>query len=91
MFTTLEAADRLEVSRNTLLRWIRVGLIDDVGRDWRGWRIWSSDDIEKTRAFKIAYHRRSRESAEPPRPKAGEIKKGVADSMLTYGRAGRFA
>ena len=40
MFSTAQAAERIGVSKNTLLRWLDEGLTEDVERDWRGWRLW---------------------------------------------------
>jgi predicted site-specific integrase-resolvase len=56
MFSTIEAANCIGVSKNTLLRWLDDGLIDDVQRDWRGWRVWRQRDIERIKAFKSEYH-----------------------------------
>ncbi|MHC4618804.1 MAG: helix-turn-helix domain-containing protein [Planctomycetota bacterium] len=56
MYTTVEVARRLSVCKSTLLRWIHAGLIPDVRRDWRGWRMWSERDINKAKAFMEAYH-----------------------------------
>ena len=56
MFSTIEAAQFVGVSKNTLLRWLDEGLIDDVKRDWRGWRVWMQQDIERIKAFKLEYH-----------------------------------
>ena len=56
MLSTVEAAKRIGVSKSTLLRWLDEGLVEDVERDWRGWRVWSEKDINKTKAFMEAYH-----------------------------------
>ena len=58
MYSTFQAAKKIGVSKNTLLRWIADGLIEDVRRDWRGWRVWSQEDIDSVKVFKDAYHRR---------------------------------
>ena len=67
MASTVEAARQIGVSKNTLLRWLDGGLIEDVERDWRGWRLWGDQDIERVKAFQQAYHskprRRKRRSA----------------------------
>ena len=60
MVSTAEAARRIGVSKNTLLRWLEGGLIEDVARDWRGWRVWSDQDIERARTFQQAYHSQPR-------------------------------
>jgi predicted site-specific integrase-resolvase len=51
MYTTAEAARQISVCKNTLLRWVYEGLIPDVGRDWRGWRVWRGRDVERVKAF----------------------------------------
>ena len=56
MHTTAEVAKRVGVCKRTLLRWVQEGLMPDVERDWRGWRVWSEKDINKTKAFMEAYH-----------------------------------
>ncbi len=47
--TTLQAAQLLGVSRNTLLRWFRQGRIRAVGRDRNGWRRLTLADVERIR------------------------------------------
>lgn len=49
-YRTAEACRLLGVSRNTLFRWLRGGVLSDVEyRDWRGWRLFTSDQIEAVR------------------------------------------
>ncbi len=60
MLSTAEAAKRIGVSKNTLLRWLDGGLIEDVNRDWRGWRVWDDQDIERVKVFQQAYHSQPR-------------------------------
>lgn len=45
--SSAEAAERLGVSRSTLLRWFREGRITQAARDHRGWRRFSAEDIER--------------------------------------------
>ena len=66
---TGEAASRLGVSKNTLLRWFGDNKIKDVSRDVRGWRVFSMEDIERIKAYanKIEgpeEHQRNRQSAQ---------------------------
>ena len=86
MFSTMEAADCIGVSKNTLLRWLDEGLIDDVQRDWRGWRIWHNRDIERVKTFQKAYHskpiRRIRRSA----LSRTEYAKAAAQSMRSFAK-----
>lgn len=56
MISTAEAAARVGVSKNTLLRWIAEGRLADVRRDWRNWRVWSEADIERARALRDQLH-----------------------------------
>lgn len=44
-----EAARLLGISRQTLQRWFREGKAEDVGRDRRGWRVFSPADIDRLR------------------------------------------
>ena len=48
-FGTAEAAKRLGVSRQTLLRWFSEGKIDDVRRDHRNWREFDDQDVGRIR------------------------------------------
>jgi DNA-binding transcriptional MerR regulator len=44
-YKTKEICDRFDISRATLFRWESEGLLLGVGRDWRGWRIYSENNI----------------------------------------------
>ena len=44
-YKTKEICDRFDISRATLFRWESEGLLSGVGRDWRGWRIYSENNI----------------------------------------------
>lgn len=33
--------EAFDISKATLFRWEREGLITDVGRDWRNWRLYT--------------------------------------------------
>ena len=69
--------EALEGYRRDLLRWIAESLIEDVERDWRGWRIWSEDDIERARAFKDAYHSPAARAARR-QPRSGSAQDATA-------------
>ena len=45
-YSTAEAAKKLGVHRDTLLRWLRTEKCAEPARDHRGWRTFSSDNIE---------------------------------------------
>ena len=86
MYTTVEVAKRLSICKSTLLRWLDEGLVDDVERDWRGWRMWRSCDVERVKAFQKAYHskpiRRIRRSA----LSRAEYAKAAAQSMRSFAK-----
>lgn len=50
-YSTNEAAQRIGVSRQTLLRWFHEGKVADVKRDRRNWRIFSEEDIDRIRKW----------------------------------------
>lgn len=66
MISTAEAAARIGVSKNTLLRWIAEGRLTDVARDWRNWRVWSEDDIARARALRDGLHVATEAAAAEP-------------------------
>lgn len=52
IFTTQQAADLAGVHKNTVLNWIRKGKIQDTARDWKGYRVWSRDDVRRLLEYK---------------------------------------
>lgn len=46
-FTTSETCERIGISRVTLSRWLRKGLLRKLYKDRRGWRIFTDDDLHK--------------------------------------------
>ena len=51
LLRTREAAERIGVSKNTLLRWFREGRVGDVARDRNGWRIFGAEDIARIKDY----------------------------------------
>ena len=50
-FTTSEACRKAGISRATLFRWIKVGIVKDVAlKDRNGWRLFSEKDIAAIQA-----------------------------------------
>jgi DNA-binding transcriptional MerR regulator len=86
MFSTIEAANCIGVSKNTLLRWLDEGLIDDVQRDWRGWRVWMQRDIERIRAFKSEYHSKPIKRLRRSSISRAEYAKAAAQSMRSFAK-----
>jgi DNA-binding transcriptional MerR regulator len=47
-YRTLEACQKAGVSRATLFRWLKAGILDDaMPRDRKGWRLFTEGDINK--------------------------------------------
>ena len=50
-YRTSEACQRAGISRATLFRWFRVGILEDVmHRDRKGWRLFTQDDINRIKS-----------------------------------------
>jgi predicted site-specific integrase-resolvase len=47
---TLEVCKMTGISRATLLRWLKAGVIKKLSRDTRGWRLFTEEDLRKIRA-----------------------------------------
>lgn len=46
-YKTIEVCERFDVSRATLFRWEREGLISGPSRDWRNWRLYTAQQIKE--------------------------------------------
>jgi len=86
MYTTVEVAKRLSVCKSTLLRWIQEGLMPDVERDWRGWRVWRSRDVERVKAFQKAYHSKPIRRIRRGTLSRAEYAKAAAQSMGSFAK-----
>jgi len=50
-YRTAEVCRIAGVSKNTLFRWLKVGLINEPElRDWRGWRLYSQSHLDCVKA-----------------------------------------
>ncbi len=50
-YRTSEACEMIGISRGTLFRWIRDGVIEDATwKDRNGWRLFSESEIDKIKA-----------------------------------------
>jgi len=45
-YKTNDICKRFDISRATLFRWESEGLLCDVERDWRGWRVYNEDNLK---------------------------------------------
>jgi predicted site-specific integrase-resolvase len=49
-YRTAEVCRMVGISRNTLFRWLKEGIVSDVEyRDCRGWRLFTSSQVEAVR------------------------------------------
>lgn len=46
-YWSLELCRKASVSRSTLLRWLKEGILKEPIRDRRGWRIFNEEDLDK--------------------------------------------
>lgn len=46
-YKTNEICNLFDISKATLFRWEDEGLISDVRRDWRNWRLYSDRNIRE--------------------------------------------
>jgi DNA-binding transcriptional MerR regulator len=49
LFKTNEVCEMFDISRATLFRWEREGLIIGPPRDWRNWRLYTAENVEQIR------------------------------------------
>lgn len=45
-YKTNDICSRFDISRATLFRWESQGLLTEVERDWRGWRIYNEANLK---------------------------------------------
>ena len=49
-YRTAEVCRMVGISRSTLFRWLKEGIVSEVEyRDWRGWRLFTAKQIEAIR------------------------------------------
>ena len=49
-FETSEVCATVGISRPTLFRWLKRGILDKMYRDRRGWRLFTKENLSKIRA-----------------------------------------
>ena len=49
-YSATETCEKIGISRATLFRWLRKGVLDKLRKDRRGWRLFTEDDLNKIRA-----------------------------------------
>jgi len=51
LMTITELAEKIGVVTKTIVRWEKAGKIAKAKKDWRGWRVYSHDDLKEIRKF----------------------------------------
>lgn len=46
-FSISEIAEKLGITTKTITRWEKAGKVKRAKRDWRGWRVYSSTELEE--------------------------------------------
>ena len=49
-YETSEVCQKAGISRPTLFRWLKRGMLHRLHRDRRGWRLFTEDDLRKIQA-----------------------------------------
>ena len=49
--TITEVAQLIGISAKTIMRWEKMGKVKKPKRDWRGWRVYDTQDLELIRNF----------------------------------------
>ncbi len=49
--TITEIAKELGVTTKTIMRWEKAGKVKKAKRDWRGWRIYTHDDLQELKSL----------------------------------------
>ena len=44
---TVEICRMFDISKSTLFRWEKEGVISNIGRDWRNWRTYSQQNLNE--------------------------------------------
>jgi excisionase family DNA binding protein len=54
--TITQAARRVGVSPKTIRRWEEAGKVPKAKKDWRGWRVYFPEDVERLASFREALY-----------------------------------
>ncbi|MDH4067668.1 MAG: MerR family transcriptional regulator [Dehalococcoidia bacterium] len=49
-YETTEVCEKVGISRPTLFRWLKRGLLVKLHKDRRGWRLFTEEDLDKIQA-----------------------------------------
>lgn len=49
-YETTEVCEKVGISRPTLFRWLKRGILHKLHKDRRGWRLFTEEDLDKIQA-----------------------------------------
>jgi len=55
-YRTVEVCQEIGISRATLYRWLKTGILVKSYKDRRGWRLFTEDDLNKFRLKAMEIH-----------------------------------
>ncbi len=71
-YETMEVCREVGISRPTLFRWLKRGILSKIHRDRRGWRLFTEEDLSKILAeasrIEVEYPSSRRRRVESDRP-----------------------
>ena len=56
--STQDVCDMFDVTKTTLFKWEKEGKLNQVEKDWRGWRVFSDDNIKNIRKIIVEKKRK---------------------------------
>jgi len=82
-YSTQQVAERAGVHKDTLLRWMKSGVVAEPHRDWRGWRVFDEDQAHRIETF--AKHQEAAPAgAAEPLGRLAELDWTFADAKTSY-------
>ena len=52
ILTITEVAEKIGVVPKTIVRWEKSGKVKRAKRDWRGWRVYSEEELGQLKSFR---------------------------------------
>ena len=49
--TITDVAEKLGVTTKTITRWEKAGKVKKAKRDWRGWRVYSQEEVDELKGL----------------------------------------
>jgi hypothetical protein len=67
LLSTAKVAERAHIHKDTLLRWLRQGVVHEPSRDRRGWRVWTEVEARAVVALASGSHLETADLSRPER------------------------